>query len=111
MGTGLSPRRPDGEVDRSSPQPQERFVASGGYSQFVYTRLNPRQWPCAACGQLILRGEPIQVMITRGAGTNRVTHDPICLSLDERNRENQARALVRPVKDKEFARPRPSNRT
>ncbi len=37
-----------------------------------------RPWPCSACGGQIPRGTTVRIIITAGALTNRVEHDPNC---------------------------------
>jgi hypothetical protein len=50
-------------------------------SRVLFERLNSRRWQCDKCRGVILRGEPIRVVITRGASANHVEHDPVCPKL------------------------------
>lgn len=52
-------------------------------SRVLFETLNPREWHCDECGGVIYHGEPIRVVVTRGAPANRVEHDPVCPKLPQ----------------------------
>lgn len=60
------------------PRAQKGPMERGGQQIVLHETLTPRGWPCAMCGSLIRRREPIRVTITPGGGANRVEHDFEC---------------------------------